>query len=224
MPTPELDSFTARWEEFGRLERLVDHWWWRPGWAVGRSFYTWHLTFDGSTAAPLRNLVERLHDGLAGLEGLDPIPQRWLHLTMQGLGFTDEVSDDDVDAIIRAATKHLAAVPAFDLTLGPIEADDEATGLLVRPWAAVAEVRDGIRRAIADVWDEVPEDPQFHPHVSIAYSNADVPTGPVRERVAALRETEPVTIPITAAQLIRLNRDNQMYEWETVADVPLGRG
>ena len=224
MPTPELDSFTARWEEFGRLELLVNHWWWRPGWSVGRSFYTWHLTFDGPASAPLHQLVGRLHNGLAGVEGLDLIPQRWLHLTMQGLGFTDEVSDDDVQAITRAATKRLAAVPAFDLTLGPIEADDEATGLLVRPWTAVAAVRDGIRAAIADVWDEVPENPQFHPHVSIAYSNSDVPTGPIRERVAPLRDIEPVIIPITGAQLIRLNRDNQMYEWETVADVLLGGG
>ncbi|MFI6427793.1 2'-5' RNA ligase family protein [Promicromonospora sp. NPDC050880] len=222
MPTPELDSFTARWEEFGRLERLTNHWWWRPGWSLGRSFYTWHLTFDDPTAAPLHDLVHRLHDGLADVDGLDLIPQRWLHLTMQGLGFTDEVTDVDVDAITRAATKHLATVPAFDLTLGPIEADDEATGLLVRPWTAVAGVRDGIRDAIGDVWDEVLESPEFHPHVSIAYSNSDVPTGPVRERVAPLRDFEPVTIPITSAQLIRLNRDNQMYEWETVADVPLG--
>lgn len=224
MPTPELDSFTARWEEFGRLDRLVNHWWWRPGWSVGRSFYTWHLTFDDSTAAPLHDLVNRLHTGLADVEGLDLIPQQWLHLTMQGLGFTDEVSGDDVDAITRAAAQRLAAVATFDMPLGPIEADDEATGLLVRPWAAVAAVRNGIREAIADVWDEVPESSEFHPHVSIAYSNADVPTGPIRERVAALRDIEPVTIPIKGAQLIRLNRDNRMYEWETVADVPLGRG
>jgi 2'-5' RNA ligase len=224
MPTPELDSFTARWQEFGRLERLVNHWWWRPGWGVGRSFYTWHLTFDEPTAGPLHDLVDRLHEGLAGVQGLDPIPQRWLHLTMQGLGFTDEVSDDDVAAVTRGATARLAAVPAFDMTLGPIEADAEATGLLVRPWAAVTEVRNNIRGAIADVWDEVPEKPQFHPHVSVAYSNADVLTGPLRERVAPLRDVEPVTIPITSAQLIRLNRDNQMYEWDVVADIPLGGG
>ncbi|MDT5026262.1 MAG: hypothetical protein QOE61_2688, partial [Micromonosporaceae bacterium] len=24
---------------------LRDHWYWRPGWSVGRRFYTWHLTF-----------------------------------------------------------------------------------------------------------------------------------------------------------------------------------
>ena len=29
---------------------MRDHWWWRPGWRVGRSFYTWHVTFADQTA------------------------------------------------------------------------------------------------------------------------------------------------------------------------------
>ncbi|GAA4714615.1 2'-5' RNA ligase superfamily protein [Promicromonospora umidemergens] len=225
MPAPELESFAARWEEFVRLERLVNHWRWRPDWSVGRSFYTWSLTFDDATAVLLHDLVARLQDGPVGVGSLEPIPHRWLHLTMQGLGFTDEVSDDDVDAIPRAATKRLATVPAFDLSLGLIEADDEATGLLVRPWSAVSAVRDNIQVDVVDVvdvWDEVPERPEFYPHVSIAYSNADFPIGRIREQVALLRDLDSVAIPITTVQLIRLNRDNQMYEWEVVADVPLG--
>ncbi|WP_285104035.1 hypothetical protein [Promicromonospora sp. MEB111] len=91
-----------------------------PGWSVGRTFYKWHLTFDDATAAPLHELVGRLQEELAGVERLYLIPQRWPQVTMQGLGFTDEVSDDDVKAITRAAAERLAAVPAFELTLGPI--------------------------------------------------------------------------------------------------------
>ncbi|WP_285104037.1 hypothetical protein [Promicromonospora sp. MEB111] len=55
-------------------------------------------------------------------------------------------------------------------------------------------MRDGIRSGIAEVWDEVPENPEFHPHVSIAYSNADISTGPLRARVASLRDIEPVVV------------------------------
>ncbi len=29
---------------------MRDHWWWRPGWRVGRSFYAWHVTFDDQPA------------------------------------------------------------------------------------------------------------------------------------------------------------------------------
>lgn len=221
MASQELASFQERWAEFGRLERLVNHWWWRPGWRVGRSFYTWHITFDNEASKPLHDLVTHLHNRLDDVVGLDPIPQRWLHLTMQGLGFTDDIPDADVQAITQQATTRLAKVPAFDITLGPIEGDDEATGLLVRPWDPVHAVRDAIREAIATVWDTVPEAPEFRPHVSIAYSNSAAPTAPLRERLTELRTLAPVTIPINSVQLIRLNRDHQMYQWDTITDTPL---
>jgi hypothetical protein len=47
---------------------------------------------------------------LAGLPGLDLVPGQWLHLTTQGVGFTDEVSDTDLTAITSAARTRLAAV------------------------------------------------------------------------------------------------------------------
>ncbi len=27
------------------FDDVRDHWYWRPGWRAGRSFYTWHITF-----------------------------------------------------------------------------------------------------------------------------------------------------------------------------------
>jgi 2'-5' RNA ligase len=220
--TPEQTSFETRWAEFQQLDRLTDHWWWRPGWHVGRSAYTWHITFDSPSAAPLHELVDQLQPALAGPE-LDLIPQRWLHLTMQGVGFTDEVSDEDVVAIADAAAARLAHVPPFDLTLGPIEADPEGEGLLITPWAAVAAVRDAVRAGIGDVWTEVPEAADgFRPHVSVAYNNSSAEPGPLRDRVAPLREIAPVTIPVSSVQLIRLDRDEKVYKWDVVRDVPLG--
>ena len=67
-----------------------------------------------------------------------------------------------------------------------------------------------------------PEDESFRPHVSIVYTNAPVPAGPVRERLAPLRDVEPVTVPVTSIQLIRLNRDNKVYAWDVERTVPLG--
>jgi hypothetical protein len=32
MPEPDADG-------------VRDHWYWRPGWAIGRRFYAWHITF-----------------------------------------------------------------------------------------------------------------------------------------------------------------------------------
>lgn len=90
-------------------ERMRDHWWWRPGWRPGRRMYTWHFTFDGQTA--LHELVNAYQERLAGLPSLDPIPRQWLHLTTQSIGFTDEVSDSDIDAIVKASRELLGGTP-----------------------------------------------------------------------------------------------------------------
>jgi hypothetical protein len=92
----------------GTAQSMRDHWWWRPGWRVGRSFYTWHVTFDDQPA--VHRLAADYASVLSDLPTLDPIPVRWLHLTMQGIGFTDEVDRADVDAIADAARDHCAAI------------------------------------------------------------------------------------------------------------------
>src|SRR4051794_39008380 len=99
------------------LERMRDHWWWRPGWRVGRSFYTWHITFTDQPAAA--QLVADYAPMLAQLPQLEPVPLEWLHLTMQGIGFTDEVDRADVDRIVDAAHKRCAELEPFAVTIGP---------------------------------------------------------------------------------------------------------
>ncbi|MFJ2810301.1 2'-5' RNA ligase family protein [Kitasatospora sp. NPDC087271] len=199
---------------------MADHWWWRPGWTTGTRWYTWHLVFDG--ADDLHGLAADYRHALADVPGLDLVPDRWLHLTMQGLGSTDEVSAADARAIVDAATSRLAKIPAFDLALGPAIVAPEALLLTVDPAEPVRAVRSAIRAAIADVWPEVPEQADgFRPHVSVAYSNADGPAQPAADALAGVT-TYPATARIASAELIVLGRDRRMYEWEAAARVPLG--
>lgn len=201
-------------------ERLVDHWWWRPGWAPGRRFYTWHLTFDGQS--DVHRLAGTYRRALAGIPGLDPVPDVWLHLTMQGLGFVDEVDEGDADAIVSAAAGRLAAVEPFTLELHRPVVTPEA----VRwdpPGDGPARVRDAIRAAIGGVWPVVPEPAGgFGAHVTIAYSNSDAPAGPVYSALESV-DAGPASARVERADLIVLGRDRRMYEWETYASVPLGR-
>jgi 2'-5' RNA ligase len=218
--TREQRNFEERWQAFQQLSHLTEHWYWRPGWARGRSFYAWHLTFEH--AAELHRLVLQLQSGLT-TPALDPVPSDGLHLTMQGIGFVDEVSDEDIAAIIEAARRRCRSLAPFDLTLGPVDPDSEGIGLLVNPWAPVERVRLTIRKAIADVWgaDGVPEPADgFRPHVTLAYSAADAPTDELCQRLAQLRTTLPVTVKVNQAQLIRLNRDEREYRWDPVTSVP----
>ncbi|WSZ73019.1 2'-5' RNA ligase family protein (plasmid) [Streptomyces chartreusis] len=203
------------------LKSMRNHWWWRPGWSVGRRFYTWHLTFEGQE--DVHRLAAEYRSALAPLgDILTPIPDQWLHLTMQGVGFVGETKEEDVNAIVEAAHAHLAAVPAFDLRIGPAVLDPEAVLLQVDPDSAVRTVRNSIRTAIGEVLGEIPEKAEgFTPHVSVAYSAQDGPTSPIRQILGGLSLT-PAQARISSAELIVIHRDNQMYEWEPFAKVPLG--
>ena len=82
----------------------------------------------------------------------------------------------------------------------------------------LAAVRDGIRAAITAVRGDVPEDEEWTPHVSVAYSSG---TGEAAPYIKALAQEDTASCLISTVELIKLNRDNRMYEWETVARVPL---
>jgi 2'-5' RNA ligase len=199
---------------------VQDHWWWRPGWRPGRRMYTWHVTFDRYPAVP--ELAARAQARLAGLPGLDLVPARWLHLTMQGVGFTDEVTDADIGRIIEASRERAAPVVPPKVTVGPARTASEGVAFGVGPSEPLAVLRGALRAAIADVWGfgRVPESEDFTPHISVAYSNL---TGPGDVYDAALAgEDGTADLVVDAAQLIVLGRDERMYEWTTLADVPLG--
>ena len=203
--------------------RMRDHWWWRPGWRAGRRLYTWHLTFQGQ--ADVHQLV-RAHRARLDLPGLDLVPLEWLHLTMQGVGFTDEISGSNLQQIVAAAGARCALLAPFTLTLGPARVHPEGVLLPVAPQAPVRWLRMAVRDAIAAVLgpERVPDTPEdFHPHVTVAYSNGDGPAAPVIERVqqvGALR----TTATVGEASLLELERDNHVYCWTTRAVVPLAGG
>jgi 2'-5' RNA ligase len=200
-------------------ERMRDHWWWRPGWRLGRRMYTWHFTFDNQ--ADLHALVEAYQARLTSLPGLDLIPRQWLHLTTQGVGFTDEVPETDLEAVIDAARERLAAVPRVTASMGPAVVDPEVIRLEVHPADALTPVRRALRDAIATVrgLEHLTESDDWTPHVSVAYSNSD---GPMEPYIKALDPPlAPVSVEIADVQLIVLGRDEHLYEWETCADVPL---
>ena len=188
--------------------------WWRPGWRSGRRMYTWHVTFRDQPA--VQDLAARARAVLRDVPRLELVPGPWLHLTMQGIGFSDEVSGGDLAAITAAARSRLAAVSPAAVTIGPARALDEGIGCDAHPAAALSPARDAVRAAIGDVWGpaRVPGRADWWPHVSLAYASAD--------SQLALAGDEAAAITVTEIQLILLSRDGYRYEWETQATVELG--
>ena len=200
---------------------MVDHWWWRPGWHKGIRFYAFHLTFGGTDQADVQRLMGAYRTALAGLPDLDLVPDRWLHLTMQGLGFADRLTDHQVDTVIQAARSALAAIPPFEVRLAAPVITPEAIESFAEPAEPVAAVRNAIRGAIRQVMD-VPEPADgFLPHVSIAYSNGTLPYAIAQAALDNVTAV-PATARITHANLIEMHRDNMMYEWENYASIYLG--
>lgn len=201
--------------------RMRNHWWWRPGWRTGRRMYTWHATFRDQPT--LHDLVKRYQAALAPLGGLDLIPLPWLHLTMQGIGFTDEVDPHDVQRIQAAVRDRLRHRHPVRLCLRSPIVDPEAIMFRIDPADELRDIRDDIRTAIAQVWGagRVPDPPEWTPHISIAYSNTDGPAEPYVKAVSSIT-AEPAAITLRHIQLIRIDRDSRLYKWETEATVPLG--
>ncbi|WP_218010942.1 2'-5' RNA ligase family protein [Herbidospora mongoliensis] len=203
-------------------EQMVDHWWWRPGWRVGRRGYAWHLTFRD--ALGVHRLADVYRQALKEIAGLDPVPDMSLHLTMQHVGFTDEVPDEDMRAMVSAATRRLALLPAFEIVLDRPVITREAVRWDVTPAEPVAAVRLAVRQAIAEVWPQVRgRDEGFVPHISIAYSNAAVPYSTVAAALQAV-DAPPACVRIENADLIHQHRDRRMYEWEESTPVWLANG
>lgn len=202
---------------------MRNHWWWRPGWRAGRSFYTWHITFEEHV--PVHRLAHHYAPVVERFSAtLDPVEVRGLHATLQGIGFTDEISHVDVDNIVACARARCALVEPVGVTIGPAHTDSETIQMPIRPVCGMASLRVAIRQAIGDVWGErrVPERPNdFRPHVTLAYSSG---SAPVSEVERALEELGPATAPVVVrwVSLINLNRDKQRYEWTTVSTVRIG--
>jgi 2'-5' RNA ligase len=202
------------------LTDVRDHWWWRPGWRPGRRFFTFHVIF--ADQPEVQALAASARTRLAGLPGLDLVPAQWLHLTMQGIGFSDEVADDDLAKIIAAAREQLAAVPPVTVRIGPVVVADEGVACWAGPAGTLDPMRDAVRAAIGDVWgtDRVLEAAAWTPHVSVAYASADGPGDQFETALNGLDDVAEATL--RAADLIKLGRDQHVYEWESLERFPLG--
>jgi hypothetical protein len=87
-----------------------------------------------------------------GSTALDLVPDKWLHLTTQEIGFADEVSDGDLMSIRTAARDRLLTVPPAEIIVGTPRAESEGIVCWVGPHSTLNPAREALRAAISDVW------------------------------------------------------------------------
>lgn len=219
--TQDSEYVRVDWDQYRRLTTLVNHWD-RPGWNGGRRSYHWIVRFDGDQA--VRQLAARCQRHLHHLPTLDMVPAAGLHLTVQRIAFTDELSLGAAHAVAVAARDQYAALPAVTTTVGPLAGSTGAVRFSVGPHQPLRRIREVARAAIAYVrgTDAVAgRATDFVPHVSIAYNSRPIEARPIIEQVAMLRSLGSVTARIGAVDLVELRRDDRRYVWEPIVSVPL---
>lgn len=200
-------------------DQMENHWWWRPGWRVGTRFYAWHITLDNQ--ADLHRLMDDYATALAPFQTLDPVPRPWRHITLQGLGHVEEVTDAQRDAAVETVAARLADLETIQSIYQRAAIFKEAIALPPSNPEAYAQLRNAIRAGIADAWGHTPEKAEgFRAHTSVAYSSGIGDGLAIR---SALDQADPAPAPATVSgvDLILMHRDRRMYEWTTVATIGL---
>ncbi|WP_433179465.1 2'-5' RNA ligase family protein [Actinoallomurus sp. CA-150999] len=201
---------------------MTDHWWWRPGVRPGRRLYVWHILVG--ERPEVGRLVEECQARLEVISGLDPVPTRWLHMTTQIVGFADEISDSEIESMIDSVRERMCSVAPTTTILGRPLFHSEAVVLGVTPRDGLDAARAGIRQAVAVTvrTNQLADDPDWIPHLSVAYSNSDAPARPVIE--AMQPPPAPVDVRIDRIDLVSQERVGHCYVWDRIATVILGTG
>lgn len=198
---------------------LENHWWCRPGWGHGTRYLTWHLTFQHEPE--MHEHVRELQRVLEPFTTLDLVPIKWLHLTLVGVGHTDEVDPGQLRRIIDSVCKAVSS-DSFTLSFDRVVVWNDAVAVVAHPSAALDRLRAGLATVVGEVLRDAapPSNPNsaFHPHVTVAYANSPQDAAPVRTALDEIAQTA-YEIPSPTLSLIELHRDNRVYEWRTIADL-----
>ena len=209
------------------LKSVQDHWWWRPGWRPGRHFYACHLIPDD--IPPLRDLARTYQTATERFGFLDQIPAQWLHITMQGIGFVDEISANEIQEIHAKLTDLLQKTEQPTVTFHRPTIQKEALYLRALPKENLYELQVSMHHAVTSVLGPGKYAggllglEAFGPHLSFAYVNTGASADDIESVLDAV-EAEPVTVTFHKADLLVFHRDSRMYEWTSATPITIGAG
>lgn len=203
-------------ERFERLRFLANHWS-RP---AGRRAYYWYLTFENS--GELQALARKGQEAVS-FPYYDLVPPRKLHLTLDRIAFEGDVDASQLSAIDSAASRSCLDVAPINVTIGFLGGTRGALGFTAFPREPVENLRDTFRAATLSVCPDAPVRlAEFHPHVAIAYANAD--GVPADEAIAAVENMNatvaPVDVTIAEGALVLLERRERSYAWRALSRIP----
>lgn len=191
-----------------------------PQWRPGMRKYAFHLTMQQAPA--VQQIAEDAHRALAGFEGLDPVETPWLHLTMSGLGATEQVTPPQLDAIGGLVFEHFAALKTPRVEFDHLRVEEEGVLLAAErsDWLMLLNQvqRDAIDEVLgAREWRD------FWPHVSLAYCSAPTEASAVKDALGAVASGVPEKVEgVPTLTLMQLRRENHTYQWDIIREQAAG--
>jgi 2'-5' RNA ligase len=205
---------------------VVNHWTKLSEWSPGRSLLACYLTFE--MQPDLHEVVTTYQGALADLPTLDLIWQEWLHLTVQGIAFTDELDPGQAEKVVTAVRDELAVQRSCAFTLQPPMVGNDGVYLPAAQPQPLAAVRESVAAAAGRMLAPrslyaLPGqgDSEFVPHVSIAYANGEVPREAVVDRLCRV-DVPSVTVRVDDISMIKLRRDHRRWAWTDAVKIPFG--
>jgi 2'-5' RNA ligase len=202
------------------MSPLRDHWLWRPEWVADRACLLWYLTFESHP--DLTRQAEQVRACLCEVEKVDVVPPAWLHLTLDDVGFADELAPGQVEDVVASAHAAVTGWRCPELTLGPLAPMDDSVVLAAGPGAELADLRDRLHAATSSVLGAGAHGclDEFRPHVTLAYLNDACEPEAVMAPLAVVAGAQ-VVVAGPRLTLASVTRRDRHYQWTACAQAPL---
>lgn len=204
----------AELQRFRGVRRLHNHW----AGGISPPGYYWYLTFENSPE--LQALAKRCRSAM-WLPYYDFTSPEGLHMTLDRVAAEGEVTVEVLEAVAAAGARACSEVPVFDISVGGLGGTLGAIGFSAFPREPLRRLRNLLREATLSVLPHAPvRTNEFHPHVAIAYCNANVEAATVMAAVEKLSGLGAASVSIDTVALVRLQRQPRAYTWQVLTGWP----
>lgn len=201
--------------------QMIDRWQRRAEPAPRHGILYWHVLLGDQPE--VTDLARQAQQRLAHFSGLHMTPLQWLHITTLVVGPSDDLTDQDVEAMAAAASHALAAVPPVTVTIGEIWYHPEAIMLGVRPAGLLQPLHEAAKEATREIIgaNGMAESPAagWRPHATICYSTAEQPAGPIIEALG--HQLPGCEARISTLSLVIQRGAEREWDWQPVAAIHL---
>lgn len=195
-----------------------DRWHGRIDPSPGEGAVYWHVLLDGSDN--LRAAVRSVQTRLAKFGGFHLTPENRLHLTTLHVGSTEQISTDELDAMLFTARNAVGEIEPPNVTLRKILYHPEAIVLGVTPADALEPIHLAVANASAASSQYSHAELQWRPHVTIAYSTVQQSMAPIVEALG--RSIPEIPIDVASVELIIQWGPERAWNWQMVGTAHLG--